>query len=151
MTRYIEREKFLKKCAEAWGYAGVTIKAIGGIVDECTAADVVPKAEVDALYAEKDRLNYILQCYALQYGTVVDKMKVFNEIRRECAVEIFAKIVEEIIAALDDNYDVLNEHLSLHPRMHEDHLTEIIYAKSNTLRGILDFIEELKQQYEEGE
>lgn len=38
---YIERGAFLKKCAEAWGYAGVTIKAIEGIADECTAADVV--------------------------------------------------------------------------------------------------------------
>lgn len=38
---YIERGAFLKKCAEAWGHYGVTIKAIEGIADECAAADVV--------------------------------------------------------------------------------------------------------------
>lgn len=38
---YIERGAFLRKCAEAWGHYGVTIKAIEGIADECTAADVV--------------------------------------------------------------------------------------------------------------
>ena len=35
MPRYIDRDKFLKKCVKAFGYAGVTIKAIEGIVDEC--------------------------------------------------------------------------------------------------------------------
>ena len=43
---YIERGAFLKKCAEAWGYAGLTIKAIEGIADECTAADVVEVEKV---------------------------------------------------------------------------------------------------------
>ena len=38
---YIERGAFLRKCAEAWGHYGVTIKAIEGIADECAAADVV--------------------------------------------------------------------------------------------------------------
>lgn len=38
---YIERGAFLRKCAEAWGHYGVTIKAIEGIADECKAADVV--------------------------------------------------------------------------------------------------------------
>lgn len=38
---YIERGAFLRKCAEAWGHYGVTIKAIEGITDECKAADVV--------------------------------------------------------------------------------------------------------------
>jgi DNA repair ATPase RecN len=47
MARYIEREKFLKKCAEAWGYAGVTIKAIEQIADECTTAEVVQNSECD--------------------------------------------------------------------------------------------------------
>jgi hypothetical protein len=38
---YIERGAFLRKCAEAFGHYGVAIKAIEGIADECTAADVV--------------------------------------------------------------------------------------------------------------
>lgn len=43
---YIERSSFLRKCAEAWGPYGVTIKFIEEIADECTAADVAPRSEV---------------------------------------------------------------------------------------------------------
>ena len=57
MARYIEREKFLKKCAEAWGYAGVTIKAIEHIADECTTAEVAPKSEVERLQIEIEALK----------------------------------------------------------------------------------------------
>lgn len=46
MARYIEREKFLKKCTEVFGYFGVLVKAIEEISDECTTADVAPKSEV---------------------------------------------------------------------------------------------------------
>lgn len=38
---YIDREKFLKKIAECFGYFGVMVKAIEEIADECTDADVV--------------------------------------------------------------------------------------------------------------
>ncbi len=51
-NRYIDRNKFLKKCAEAWGYAGVTIKAIEGIADECITADVVPRETVEQIFEE---------------------------------------------------------------------------------------------------
>lgn len=43
MAEYIERGKFLKECVKTFGNTGVTIKAIEGIANECTAdaVDVV--------------------------------------------------------------------------------------------------------------
>ena len=40
MKEFIAREKFLKECMKTFGSMGVTIKAIEGIANECTA-DVV--------------------------------------------------------------------------------------------------------------
>ena len=82
MARYIEREKFLKKCAEAWGYAGVTIKAIEQIADECTTADVVPKSEV-----ERWRRN----------------LEAVLEERAETKAEVAREIFEEIEKFMDED------------------------------------------------
>ena len=53
-----------------------------------STADVVPKSEVE-------RLKHILNCYALQYGTVVDQQRVIDEAKAEVAREIFAEIERE--------------------------------------------------------
>ena len=55
MARYIEREKFLKKCTEAFGHFGVLIKAIEEISDECATADVAPKSEVEKIFEKLKR------------------------------------------------------------------------------------------------
>ena len=52
-------------------------------------ADVAPKSAVE-------RLEHILDCYALQYGTVTDQQKVIEKAKSEVAREIFEKIEESI-------------------------------------------------------
>ena len=52
-------------------------------------AEVMPKSEVD-------RLQHILDSYALQYGTVMDKHIVIEKAREEVAREIFEEI-EDVI------------------------------------------------------
>ena len=49
---YIERKKFLKKCVDTFGKTGVTIKAIEGIADKCTTADVVEVRHGEWIYYE---------------------------------------------------------------------------------------------------
>lgn len=39
---YLDKNKFMKKASKTFGSFGVISKAIEGIADKCTAADVVP-------------------------------------------------------------------------------------------------------------
>lgn len=53
------------------------------------------KAEIEKQEAEIERLNYILQCYALEYGTVGDKERLLKVARAE-AVKEFAERLEHL-------------------------------------------------------
>lgn len=57
-----------------------------------STADVVSKSEVEELEKEVERLTAILNSYALQYGTVVDKQKVIDKANAEVARGIFKEI-----------------------------------------------------------
>ena len=59
---------------------------------EATLADVVPKSEVEALEKEVERLQNIINSYALQYGTVTDQHEVIEKAQTEAAREIFADL-----------------------------------------------------------
>ena len=48
-------------------------------IETFQTADVVPKSEVENAEAEIERLKHILDCYALQYGTVTEQQKVIDE------------------------------------------------------------------------
>jgi hypothetical protein len=70
-------------------------------IDHCPRADVVPRAEVE-------RLEQILNSYALQYGTVKDQGEAIERIRREVAKEIFAE-VRKIVTAIYNKHIFLQE------------------------------------------
>ena len=53
------------------------------------------KAEIEEQEAEINRLNYLLQCYALEYGTVVDKERVLKSARAEAVKEFAERLKEE--------------------------------------------------------
>jgi polyhydroxyalkanoate synthesis regulator phasin len=74
-----------------YNIAGKTATAIK-MIENLPSADVVPKSEVEEAEAEIERLKHILDCYALQYGTVMDKYIVIERARAEVASEIFAEI-----------------------------------------------------------
>lgn len=63
---------------------GCTANVVG-VLYHLPPADVVPKIEID-------RLQHILDSYALQYGTVMDKHIVIEKERAEVAREIFKEI-----------------------------------------------------------
>jgi hypothetical protein len=54
--------------------------------------DVVPKSEIEQAEAEIERLKHILNCYALQYGTVTEQQAVIDKANQKFASEIFAEI-----------------------------------------------------------
>ena len=91
MDEYIKREDALDAVLFALCGTGYQSRAIGAIRDISTA-DVVPKSEVLALENEIERLKYILDSYALQYGTVMDQHLVIEKERAEVAREIFEEI-----------------------------------------------------------
>ena len=59
------------------------------------------KEEIVKLEAETDRLNYILQCYALEHGTAVDKERFLKPARAE-AVKEFAESLKTNVFEVDD-------------------------------------------------
>lgn len=63
------------------------------------SADFVPKSEVE-------RLEHILDCYALQYGTVTEQREVIDKAKAEVAREIFEEIekIDEDIASFQEFY-----------------------------------------------
>jgi beta-phosphoglucomutase-like phosphatase (HAD superfamily) len=64
----------------------------------------------------------------------------------DVAMEIFAEIEQEIISALGSNY---RAKAKISARGEENCITyHIIEGKIATLRGIVDFIEELRKKYE---
>lgn len=92
MARYIDADKLIEKIFPIGlindGNYTINAKAIKMAVDMMPTSDVVPKSEVDKAEAEIERLQTILESYALQYGTVRDQHKVKSEIAREIFWEI---------------------------------------------------------------
>jgi uncharacterized protein YbcC (UPF0753/DUF2309 family) len=93
-----------------------------------STADVVPKSEVEKWFRE---------CEVLQGR--------FIELEKEVAREIFEEIEEEIKLALDNNRKRLSE------CEFADDWQSYISGKLDALRGIDDFIAELKKKYTESE
>ena len=58
------------------------------------------QAEIVKLEAETDRLNYILQCYALEYGTAVDKERFLKPARAEAVKEFAERLKQKETTAI---------------------------------------------------
>jgi hypothetical protein len=83
---YIDRKPLLQYLKETvpdndWLVSQFNADWIYSFIESPLAADVVPKAEVE-------RLQRILDSYALQYGTVKDQHEVIDQIKRAIARDI---------------------------------------------------------------
>ncbi len=123
MARYIDATQLQAKILDAsiknkLSESREVLKIFDKMVQDMPTADVVPKSEVDemkkdryhilpdgrieliprsdvkALEKEFERLQNILDSYALQYGTVMDKHTVIDKERAVVAREIFEEIEE---------------------------------------------------------
>ena len=95
MARYIDAEALTDRmleryndlCEEHGDYDHYTTgygDAID-VIENAPTADVVPNSEVE-------RLEHILDSYALQYGTVTEQQEIIDEAKAEVAREIFEEI-----------------------------------------------------------
>jgi hypothetical protein len=80
MPRYIDAELL-----DPEDFENCTPYQAREIIEDIPTADVVPKSEVE-------RLEQILNSYALQYGTVKDQQAVIDKAKAEVAREIFEEI-----------------------------------------------------------
>ncbi len=102
MARYYEEEtlfqsakdELLKYFSDSFVYTSAEL--FHKVLANTPAADVVPKSEVE-------RLQYILDSYALQYGTVKDQHEVIDKAKTGVAREIF----EEIEKYMDEDDGLL--------------------------------------------
>ena len=94
--------------------------------------------EKEALEKEVERLQMILDSYALQYGTVMDKHIVIERARQEAAREIFAEI-ERVVGKQYNHYVFGNNDLD---SIEQDAIINF----SDTLS---DCFAELKKKYTE--
>ena len=67
--------------------------------------------------------------------------------QEDVAREIFTQLEEEIKSAIAVNYKAREARMNRGYSEIDDNMMSSIWAKINTLRGILDFIEELKKKY----
>lgn len=72
----------------------------------------------------------------------------FENAKTDVAREIFAEIEKEIKSAIAVNYKAREARRNRGYSEINDNMISSIWAKINTLRGIFDFIEELKKKYE---
>lgn len=70
--------------------------------------------------------------------------------KADAAKEIFEEIDKEINEALKNNYNVMREHNIKHSPKTDGLFLERVNGKIDTLRGIGDFVDELKKKYMEG-
>ena len=125
MPRYIDADKLIEtnrvllehaQMNGMYNHARIYERFVHSI-EETPTADVVPRSEYDAVVsavdnstkeflklhdeyqsanAEIERLKHILNCYALQYGTVIEQQAVIDKANQEFASEIFAAIEFDI-------------------------------------------------------
>lgn len=101
-------------------------------------ADVVPKSEVEAL---KDDNKFLQD----------RRFKELSDVRQVVAREIFEEIESEIKLALESNYKAKREHIDKnYYNLHAEFLSAV-QGKIDALRGIDDFIAELKKKYTKSE
>ena len=105
------------------------------------------------IYEIKDVIDSLYGCDCAYYGVdgiAIATVLVAQGYRRqsEVAKEIFAEIEKEIKSAIAVNYKAREARMNRGYSEIDDNMMSSIWAKINTLRGILDFIKELKIAYE---
>ena len=86
-----------------------------------------------------------------RYQTVKNLSKMDYRKASEVAREIFAEIEKEIESAIESNYRAKKEHYNHSVIPNYDNFNAMCDGKIYAMRGLLDFIEELKNKYTEGE
>ena len=71
----------------------------------------------------------------------------YNTAKVEIARAIFTELQAEISSAIESNYRVRSEHMNKYPIGYNAEFIATVHGKIKALRGIDDFIDELKKKY----
>jgi hypothetical protein len=172
MARYIDADELHRRVKEKTNpYGKPTLDYESGVkvlnmIDNALTADVIPRSEVERLVDkwigeekltqdEKTlRLIEALQGEAKRYERYYfnhEYDKLIAEAKQEVAREIFEEIESEIKLALESNYKAKREHIDNNYYCLHAEFLSAVQGKIDALRGIDDFIAELKKKYTEGE
>lgn len=135
MPRYIDADKVMEEINRIGGHNLCEWDTLGvkALICRQDTLDVVPREEVD-------RLNHILNSYALQYGTVKDQHAAIDRIKAETAREIFEEI-EKKISSMEYNTNTARKTVKVE---------ELKEQVNWVLHGVIpDMIVELKKKYTE--
>ncbi|MBO5969302.1 MAG: hypothetical protein J6S14_12480 [Clostridia bacterium] len=92
--------------------------------------------------AEVERLERILNSYALQYGTVTDQQKVIDEAKVKVAIKIFAEIANKLRGDINDIIESVD-------RITDPDAIDGQYEEIGTKSALLYDLAELKKKYTE--
>lgn len=162
MKRYIDVDEAVKAIRTSpktpiYGEEGYNLlTALTFVLMEQPAADVVPREEVEQLKAIIDRLEQekaeLLVSEIAEFSIPMEiafrvrtEHPIVKAIKSEAAREIFADLEKELNATLENNYKRKRELAQAVDGV--DNFDWLVGGKIDTLRGILDFLEELKQKY----
>ena len=136
MARYIDADaatELLRSavCTNCYSYNEIKCRSCEyddaiSYIDDVPDADVVPRVELDAMRGAANS-------YKIHYENLVRK--------------ICCEIEEEIVVALESNYKAKRERLANPHIDTADEFVAYCEGKITALRGIEDFIEELKDKY----
>ena len=137
MARYIDADALLGKIPDDLPYKA----SVKRVLMQAPTEDVVPKREVEKWKDINQQLHKEMSERILEERKIARKL---------VARGILEEIEEEIVAALESNYQALQ---GWDDGRCNDYILEIvnrIKGKIDALRGIEGFIAELKKKYTEG-
>lgn len=105
--------------------------------------------EIERLEAEIDRQGHILNSYALQYGTVVDKNKLLKEAKAEAVREFAERLGDKIITKKAETSDYWTNNVKSYRAMQG--YADIEHDTDNFLRGYNEAVEDAISIMEEME
>lgn len=110
-------------------------------IEDAPTADVAPRAEVD-------RLQHILDSYALQYGTVKDQREVIDQIRRAIARDIVMGAKATLLDYHSQEGEKYSKSLSKTKKQF-DIQTERYRAITDTIKFAIETLNEIEKKYTE--
>jgi hypothetical protein len=137
MPNYIDKDKLIRDLIDNRNFYPAIVKRA---IENAPTEDVVPRSEVEKFIQEIDHIQK--DKAEIKYL----KEHLIEQAKQEVAKQIFEEIRQEIKLALDSNYKAKDEHLNKY-KDYDAQFISLVNGKILSLRGIDDFLDELKKKY----
>jgi hypothetical protein len=156
MPRYYEAQaliEFVKQFSPSIN-GETTLECVERAIRNAPTADVVPRSEVERLTIELEAMQGVSNSYKLQYEQAQAEkdnlIATYEACMRTYSEQLFGEIEQEIKHALDSNYKARQEHIDKYFKGTSyvyDNFISLVNGKIQALRGIDDFLDELKKKH----